>query len=52
MKNWENLELSSDQKHWSAWTARRPKRRLAVNNYMSALVFAMSAFAVLANYSA
>lgn len=53
MNHWmEDSEQTADQKHWSGWTMRRPKRRLALNNYLSAIVFMMSAFVVMANYSA
>lgn len=53
MMDWmEESEENQNQKYWSGWSLRRPKRRLVINNYLSAVVFVMSAFAVMANYSA
>ncbi|MDJ0824810.1 MAG: hypothetical protein QNJ16_04840 [Rhodobacter sp.] len=49
MYDWETNGLSPDQAHWSKWTAR-PRKTIKTNNYLSALVFAMSAFVVAANY--
>jgi hypothetical protein len=51
MNYWDALEQTDDQKHWSGWNMRRPARTIKINNYASALVFGLSAFVMLAQYT-
>ncbi len=48
MSDWTDFEQSINQKHWSKWSMRRPKKTLALNNYLSAGVFSLSAYVVFA----
>ena len=51
MYTWDETEDTASQKHWSGWSTRRPKKTLKINNYLSAVVFTLSAFVVMTTYT-